>query len=82
MQENKALNQRDLYASAFAKISPDVTSDDRKAAMKELELGKITIINYLGGKKIMNFDTAQKLLNFFNNRISDREKEILEIINN
>jgi hypothetical protein len=56
-------------------LKANVTSEDRQAAVTELDFSLFTVATYLTGKG-KNLDTAMKLIEFFRKRISDREKLI------
>lgn len=58
-------------------IYPSVTTEDRRAAMEELEIGQFTLIQYLKGR-VTNLDTAMKLIQFLRRRIEDRQKELVK----
>lgn len=58
-----------------SEIYPAVTTEDRKEAMKELEVSEFTVVQYLKGRG-KNLDTGIKLIGFFRKRISIREKAI------
>jgi hypothetical protein len=56
-------------------LRPDITSQDREDAQKELNLSEPTVTRYLNGeaKKI---DTALDLIQFFKGKISERERKL------
>lgn len=59
-------------------LRPNITPEDRDEAMKKLDLSVPTLSRYLNGeaKKI---GTALNLIEFFNEKISDREKKLQEV---
>jgi hypothetical protein len=56
-----------------SEIAPNVSTEDRQAAFKELVVSEFTLIQYLKGRG-KNLDMAIKLISFFRNRINKREK--------
>lgn len=56
-------------------LHPSVTTEDRRAAIQDLNYSEFTVIQYLKGRG-KNLDTAMKLLGFFRKRIGDREKAL------
>ena len=73
------MEKEDTQAKRFGKVlmdlKPDVTEDDRKAAIKETGVTHATIVAYLKGN-VRNNDLAASLIGIFRQRISDREKVI------
>jgi hypothetical protein len=67
--------QRVQIAQALLRIAADITAKDRTECAKKLNISKITICYYLGGK-ITNNDRALKVLEFFKSRIAARQQEI------
>ncbi len=53
-------------------IVQNVTTEDRKEAIKQLGYSEFTIVQYLKGRG-RNLDTGIKLLEFFRKRIGSRE---------
>jgi hypothetical protein len=56
-------------------IKPNVTAEDRRVAINELDVSRITVIRYLQGQ-VKKADTATRLIEFFRNRIKARDKAI------
>jgi len=52
-------------------LAPQVTSEDRKMAVKILDVDPITIMRYLNGKA-KKPDTGIRLLQFLQSRINER----------
>lgn len=69
------LTQAQRLGNKLIGLSVDVTSEDRIACTKELEVSKTTISNYLNGK-IRDNDTAVSLITFFTKRIESRYNAI------
>lgn len=67
--------QRVQIAQEFIRIAPNITARDRTECAKKLNISKITICYYLGGK-ITNNDRALEVLEFFKARIENRQQEI------
>jgi hypothetical protein len=61
--------------NVLQELRPLISSKDREAAEKELNVSPVTIIRYLNGnaKKI---DTATQLIQFFKRRIEERDRII------
>lgn len=68
---NETGSQLDRTNEALKKLSANVTTDDRREAMKTWS--ESTIVDYLNGRG-KNLNTAIKVLQFFQKRIKDREK--------
>ncbi len=60
----------------LAAISPNITSEDRKALHETHGYKKGTISIYINGKGV-SVDTGLVMLTFFRKRIADREKAIV-----
>ncbi len=78
----KTISMRDknIKSGQFTKASellkslkPNVTAEDRKQAMQAFHLSDVTIVNYLKGD-VRDLSTAEKLLVFFKQCVSRREK--------
>lgn len=68
-------NLQKICADKLTGIASMVLSEDRKEAMKELDISYQTILRYLAGK-VVNLDLGVKLYEFFSKRIEKR-KEVL-----
>lgn len=71
----KPESQKEKLSRLLLEIKPDVTKDDRSAAIIEFVVTKATISRYLNGI-VNDIDTAFKLYTFFKKRIDKREKAI------
>ncbi|MFL5809222.1 MAG: hypothetical protein ACJ749_06845 [Flavisolibacter sp.] len=73
--KQNAQSQLERATAILIDLRPDITSEDRDEAMKKLDLSEPTLSRYLNGeaKKI---GTALNLIEFFQKRISDREKKL------
>lgn len=74
--QNTTLSQLDKANLVLQGLRKDVTTEDREAAMQELDgFSEPTISRYLNGeaKKIHK---ALELIRFFKKRIGDREREL------
>lgn len=60
----------------ITEIKPKVTTEDRKAAMQELEVSVTTLVEYLKGRG-RSLDTGIKMIEFFRKRIELREKVLV-----
>lgn len=67
------ITQLEKANAALLDLAVNVTTTDRNEAMKSWS--EFTIVQYLTGKG-RNLDTAMQLLQFFRNRIKEREKLI------
>lgn len=67
--------QSERMVSALKKVKIDATAKDRAEAASALSLSRITIHNYLNGK-VRDNDTAVKIIEFFNQKIAERENVI------
>lgn len=65
--------QLEKASDALAKLVPNITTSDRKAA-KEV-YAESTVVQYLKGEG-KNLDTAIAMLQFFRKRIENRDKQI------
>jgi hypothetical protein len=74
-------SQRIQLIQAFIKIAPDVTAKDRTECAKKLKISKVTICYYLAGK-VSNNDKAIQVLEFFKQRIENRQQEIQQLCKN
>lgn len=54
-------------------LRKNVTTQDRKDAVKDFDLSDVTISNYLNGHA-RNLDTAERLIVFFRNRVNRRNE--------
>lgn len=72
------LSQLERANAILVDLRPNITPQDREEAQKELNLSEPTVTRYLLGysKKI---DTALGLIQFFQKRISDREKKLQNV---
>jgi orotate phosphoribosyltransferase-like protein len=70
--------QRLQIAQALLKIAPNVTANDRKECAQELNISKQTICYYLTGR-VSNNDRALQILEFFIQRIDNRQKDIKQL---
>jgi hypothetical protein len=70
-------SQIDRANNILLQLKPNVTAQDREDAQKELNLGEATVNRYLlgEGRKV---ETALDLIEFFQKRIEDREKKLLD----
>lgn len=77
MKNTKKLlpTQAERFIEQLSTIKVDVTSADRKQAVKDLGVSGPTITNYLNGK-VSDLDTASAILLYFRSRIAKREKEL------
>lgn len=60
-------------AEVLKRMRPNISSEDRKQAMKELGVTPFTLSNYLNGKG-RDLSTAENLIVFFRQTVSRREK--------
>lgn len=74
-KENQITSQLEKANSILIGLKPNITTQDREAAQKELDLGEATVNRYLlgTGKKI---HTALDLIDFLKKRIADRERKL------
>ncbi|MCM5528945.1 hypothetical protein [Parasegetibacter sp. NRK P23] len=74
------ITQNELLKREILKIRTDVTSNDKKAACKELGFSKATVSLYLGRAKgtpdVRDNDTAASLIVFFKKCIQRRNQVI------
>jgi hypothetical protein len=70
--------QRLQITQALLRIAADVTPNDRTECSKALDISKQTICYYLNGK-VTNNDKALRVLEFFINRINNRQQEIKQL---
>jgi predicted transcriptional regulator len=70
--------QRLQLNQALLKIAPNVTAADKTECAKELNVSKQTICYYLTGR-VTNNDRAIKVLEFFLQRIKNRQQEIKQL---
>lgn len=72
-----AQTQSERFAIKLVELSRDVTKKDRQEARRKLKLTGETISRYLNGNhKVMDNDTAVKIIEFFKDRIDKREQII------
>lgn len=76
MAQNTENTQIDKANEVLRELSPNVTTQDRKAAQEELGLSRYTVGNYLKGIG-SDLDTAMSLIEFFRKRISLRDKKLI-----
>lgn len=69
------INQKQALQKALKEVAPDVTSEDRKLAIKELALSKSTITTYLQGN-VYDLSTGVKILKIFREQIQKRNEII------
>ena len=65
-------SQLERANAILQELRPNVTEQDRKDAIKELDLSEPTVKRYLLGDA-KNIDTALLLIGFFKGRIAKRE---------
>lgn len=70
--------QRLVISQAMLRVAPNVTADDRNACAKKFKVSKQTICYYLNGK-VTNNDKALVMLEFFKQRIHNRQLEIKQL---
>lgn len=58
-----------------SEIYDNVTTEDRQAAITELDVSMFTVVQYLKGRG-KNLDTGMRLIDFFRKRIGRRERAI------
>lgn len=71
--KNNKTGQFKKASELLKSLKPNVTAEDRKEAMQLYELSDVTIVNYLKGD-VRDLSTAEKLITFFQPRISRRER--------
>lgn len=72
---NEKKTQKAVLATKLIELKEDVTEKDRKEAIVELDLTKVTIGNYLNGN-VNDNDTAVRIIKFFTKCIEKRYKAI------
>lgn len=65
--------QVERFAAILHSLKPDVTEDDRKAAIQELGIANNTVSFYMMGKGT-NVKTGLQLIEFFRKRIAERDR--------
>lgn len=73
----RELTQKEQLTEELLKISPNVTTQDRKDLIERHNLSRATIDWYLQGR-VMNLDTATTILKFLSDRINERQRIIEE----
>lgn len=68
------------YREALNKLKPDISTQDRIDAIKELCIADGTLRQYFSGY-VTSIDTAEKLVDFFSKRINARKAKLSEILN-
>lgn len=71
-EQNTQLQQA---SAVLSELRPLITTEDRKLAVKDLDLSDLTISRYLKGEA-KKLDTAMKLIGLFRKRIEEREKAL------
>lgn len=67
--------QAERFGYVLKELKPDITTEDRKIAMKMENISHATIVKMLNGN-VENADRAARLIPFFQSRIEEREKVI------
>lgn len=77
--QNTTSTQLDKANQVLKDMAINVTAEDRNDAMKELDIkARSTVWVYLNGKG-QDLGTAMKLIEFFQPRISDRNKKLKQL---
>lgn len=71
--KNNTNNQISKAIDILAGLRPNITREDKKSAIEELKVSPFIISTYLNGKG-KNLSTAEKLIVFFNEKVSRRQK--------
>jgi hypothetical protein len=71
--KNNKTGQFTKASELLKSLKPNVTAEDRKKAMQAFDLSDVTIVNYLKGD-VRDLSTAEKLIVFFRQCVSRREK--------
>lgn len=73
--QNTNISQLDKANEVLKGLAINVTTEDRKAACTKLSMHRITVGQYLFGEA-RDLDKAMSLIEFFQNRIGDRDKKL------
>lgn len=73
--QSTTLTQIDKANETLASLRPNVSTQDREAAVQELKLSTPTISRYLNGDA-KRLDKAISIIRFFRNRIEKRDREL------
>jgi|GEM_PF-3412467 len=77
--ENTIRLQLDKANEILKHLAVNVSTDDRRAAMEELDIkARSTMIQYLKGEG-KDLDTATSLVRFFKDRILSRERQLQDV---
>lgn len=75
MKKDKGTNLFDVAKTTLLGIAQNISKTDKLEACVEHMLSQKTIDRYLSGD-VRDLDTATKLIQFFKERISEREKTL------
>lgn len=73
--ETPNVPQKEIIKGALLSIAKNVTANDRKEAMKELNVSKPTVNVYLRGN-VMDIDKGMAMLQFFKGRVTARAEQL------